>query len=641
MALISLRNLCISFGTPTLLNKVNLQLEKGERVCLLGRNGEGKTTLMKIIAGDVEPDSGEIVRLPGLRVGFLSQKVPNNLSGTAFDVITTGLGNIGKLLTEYHEISSRLTDDESKSLMGQLDEIQHALEANDGWQIHKSVEKIISRMELDADVKFEDMSAGMKRRVLLAKSLVLEPDLLLLDEPTNHLDIVAINWLEEFLLKFKSTLLFVTHDRMFLKRLATRIIELDRGNLSDWSCDYETFRNRKQAVLDAEEKQWELFDKKLASEEIWIRQGIKARRTRNEGRVEALKKMRELRKARRERTGSANINLQDAERTGQKVVFAENVSYGYDNRVIIQNFTATIMRGDKVGLIGPNGIGKTTLLNILLGNLKPKQGRVILGSRLQVAYFDQLRSQLNEKESVKYNVSDGYDTLTINGKPRHVIGYLQDFLFTPNRSHSPVCHLSGGERNRLLLARLFSKPSNVLVMDEPTNDLDAETLELLEELLINYDGTLLLVSHDRAFLNNVATSILSFEGKGVVKEYVGGYDDWLRQQELDLPIEIKKIAKKSKKPKKIHTRPARPRKLSFNEKQELESLPNQIEILENKKSELHEIMVDPDFYRKEGGKIVEVTKKLESIEGKLNNAYKRWEDLESLLQRLSVEKYEL
>ncbi len=632
MALISLKKVDISFGGPLLLDQTNLQVEKGERICLLGRNGEGKSTLIKIITGEVEPDNGEIVFQSGLRMGFLPQEVPQDIKGTVFEIIAEGLGDRGKLLTEYHQISCKLAQDESDELIARLDKVQHELETDDGWLIHQNVERIISRMQLNADESFEALSAGVKRRVLLAKALAKDPDLLLLDEPTNHLDIVAIDWLEDFLLKYTGSLLFITHDRMFLKKLATRIVELERGKLFDYLCDYDTFLKRKQAVLEAEERQNALFDKKLAREEIWIRQGIRARRTRNEGRVAELKKMRETRSARRNRTGSVNMKIVDAEQSGQKVISAHNISYAYDKKPIIRNFSTTIMRGDKVGILGPNGAGKTTLLNLLFEKLQPDQGNITIGSKLQIAYFDQLRAQLNEDETVKFNISDGYDNVTINGAPRNVIGYLQDFLFTPDRALSPVKQLSGGERNRLLLARLFSKPSNVLVMDEPTNDLDAETLELLEELILNYKGTLLLVSHDRAFLNNVTTNILAFEGNGVVNEYVGGYDDWLRQRDPALFSKPAKSKKKGKKKPEKTESVEKIRKISFNEKRELENLPAQIETLEKKQEELHQTMSDPEFFKQDKELIAKTNEELESINNDLAKVYARWEELEELAQ---------
>lgn len=632
MALISLKNVDISFGGPLLLDKANLQIEKGERVCLLGRNGEGKSTMIKIFNEEIEPDKGEVFRQPGLRVGFLNQEVPKGAKGTVFDIITTGLGKKGKLLSEYHKISNQIATEQNESLIKKLDKVQHELESDGGWLVQQRVEKIITRMELDEDADFNSLSAGVKRRVLLAKSLVQEPDLLLLDEPTNHLDIVAISWLEEFLLTYSGALLFVTHDRMFLKKLATRIVELDRGKLYDWLCDYDTFLIRKQALLDSEEKEQALFDKKLAKEEIWIRKGIRARRTRNEGRVVQLEKMRETRKERRNQQGTVNMNIQGSERSGQKVVVAESICHSFDNKRVIDNFSTTVLRGDKIGIIGPNGTGKTTLLNILLEKLKPDSGTVKIGTKLEVSYFDQLRDQLNENETVRHNIADGYDTVTINGQARHVIGYLQDFLFSPDRAHSPVSHLSGGERNRLLLARLFSKPSNVLVMDEPTNDLDAETLELLEELLLTYPGTILLVSHDRAFLNNVATNIFSFEGNGIIKEYAGGYDDWLRQKDDDLKEPQQKVRKKFKNKQ---DKSEKALKLSFNDKRELETLPKEIEVLEKEQLEVHQMMADPEFYKVGSIKIAEATDKLKSIGEELNKKLERWETLEVLAQSIT------
>lgn len=562
MALLSMKDVSVAFGGPLLLDKVNLQIEHGERVCLLGRNGAGKSTLMKLISEDVLPDQGEIIRHQRLRIGHLAQEVPSQPGATIFDVVAGGLENL-----------NNIPDTEE-------------------WEIHRQAEQVLSRMKLNADAEFEVLSAGLKRRVLLARALACDPEILLLDEPTNHLDIDAIIWMEDFLLRHVKTLLFVTHDRMLLKKLATRIIELDRGNLTSWPCDYDTYLKRKQADTETEENQRAAFDKKLAKEEIWRRNGLKARRTRNEGRVRALEKMREIRRARTERTGNVRMQAQEAERSGKLVIEAKHVSYDYEEQPIIRDFSTTVMRGDKVGFIGPNGSGKTTLLQILLDNLSPQQGNVRHGTRLEVAYFDQLRSQLNEDKTVEENVGDGNDKVIINGNPRHIIGYLKDFLFTPDRARSPVRILSGGERNRLLLAKLFTKPSNVLVLDEPTNDLDAETLELLEELLLDYSGTLLLVSHDREFLNNVVTSTLVFEGQGQVSEYVGGYDDWLRQHKPDSPMKIKKAAPKQEKPK---VPPGRPHKLGFKEQRELEHLPLHIEKMEAEQQELYEIMADPGF----------------------------------------------
>jgi ATP-binding cassette subfamily F protein uup len=493
------------------------------------------------------------------------------------------------------------------------------------------VELTLARMNLEPDAPFGALSAGLKRRALLARSLVRDPDLLLLDEPTNHLDIEAISWMEDFLLRFAGTIVFVTHDRVFLKKLATRIVELDRGRLLDWACDYETFLERREAALAAEAEQWVQFDKKLAREEIWIRQGIKARRTRNEGRVRALESMREARKARRGHAGTVRLRAQEAVSSGKLVIEATDVSYAYDTGdPVIRDFSTLILRGDKVGIIGPNGSGKTTLLRLLLGDLQTKAGQVRHGVHLEVAYFDQLRAQLEEDRSVLENVGEGNDTILFNGKPRHIIGYLQDFLFSPERARSPVRILSGGERNRLLLAKLFTQPSNVLVMDEPTNDLDTDTLELLEELLLDHPGTLLLVSHDRAFLNNVVTSTLVMEGGGHVGEYVGGYDDWLRQRQ---PIIPGKAEKASSRPSRQQAQRQQRATLSFKEQRELEALPERIELLEAEQRSLYEAMSDPSFYRKAGSDIAAAQRRLEALEEELESAYQRWEELEAIKVR--------
>jgi ATP-binding cassette subfamily F protein uup len=623
MALVTLRNIQLGFGGPPLLERVNLTIRAGERICLLGRNGAGKSTLMKLLDGGLQPDEGDMEVRQNARICRLTQQVPTDTEGSVFDVVAEGVGELAQLVRRYHQVSNLVADGDEKSLQ-RLAQVQHELEAVDGWQAEQRVEAVISRLSLDPDVAFTQLSGGLKRRVLLAQTLVLEPDLLLLDEPTNHLDIESIDWLEEFLLSYGGTLLFVTHDRTFLRRLATRIIELDRGRLSDWPGDYDNFLRRKEEMLNAEAREQARFDKKLAREEVWIRQGIKARRTRNEGRVRALKKMRDERQQRRERTGTARMALQEAERSGKLVVEAEGVSYAWAGKPVIRNFATTILRGDRVGIIGPNGCGKTTLLNILLGKLQPESGSVHLGSKLEIAYFDQLRGSLDEERSVRDNLAGGSDKVDINGKQKHVISYLQDFLFAPDRSGQPVSSLSGGERNRLLLAKLFTRPFNILVMDEPTNDLDVETLELLEELLLEYQGTLLLVSHDRTFLNNVVTSTLVFEGEGAVAEYVGGYDDWIRQRK---PPAAPVVA--SKKREERNREKPKPKKLGYKEQRELETLPKVIESLEAELEAIHARMADPAFYQQEGEDIAEQKTRLSEIEAELELAFQRWEELEA------------
>ena len=628
MAAITLKDIGLSFGGLPLLNGIDLQIESGERVCLVGRNGEGKSSLMKILAGEIEPDRGEITRQKGLRVARLTQEVPLGMTGTVYEVVAAGLGEMFALLARYHAVSHLLQTDHSEAVLAELEEAQHALDAAHGWQAQQRVEAVLSRLQLPPDQDFTSLSGGLKRRVLLARTLVGEPDLLLLDEPTNHLDIEAISWLEEFLLSFSSTLLFVTHDRMLLQKIATRIVELDRGRLTSWPGNFATYLQRKQDALDAEASQSHKFDKKLAQEEAWIRQGIKARRTRNEGRVRALVALRQERSARRNQSGKARLQMQDAERSGKLVASLKDVSFYYDGVPIIKNLTATIMRGDKVGIIGPNGAGKSTLLKLLLGQLEPTEGTITLGTRIESCYFDQNREQLDPEKTVADNVTDGGDTVLVNGQPRHIISYLQDFLFAPDRTRSPVRVLSGGEKNRLLLAKLFTQPFNVLVMDEPTNDLDVETLELLEELLLDYQGTLLLVSHDRAFLNNVVTSTLVFEGEGRVEEYAGGYDDWLLQRaQTPAPAPVAKTEKTEKKdpPKK-----AASRKLSYKEERELETLPQQLEEMEAELEELHQKLADPALYQKDAPAIPRIQKRLEELEQELKKAYVRWETLEAI-----------
>jgi ATP-binding cassette subfamily F protein uup len=629
VSLLTLRSIQIAFGGPALFEGLNLQIEEGDRLCLLGRNGTGKSTLLKMIAGDLPPDGGEIIRQQGLRTAVVTQESPPNLTGTVFDVVAGGMGDAAELLAEYHHVSIRLATEKSDELLKTLEHLHKSLEDSGGWSLHQEVERVLGRLTLDPEAQFIQLSGGTKRRALLARALVSQPDILILDEPTNHLDIDTIIWLEDFLLKEVKTFLFVTHDRAFARKMANRVAELDKGRLYVFSCGYDTFVERREALLEAEITRQALFDKKLAQEEAWIRQGIKARRTRNEGRVRALKKLREERNSRRERIGSVKMQLQETERSGNLVVEAEAVSFSYDGKPVISNLTTTITRGDRVGIIGPNGSGKTTLLRLLLGELEPQSGEIRLGTRREVLYFDQLREQLDPDQTVQENVGEGNDSVIINGRQRHIIGYLQDFLFSPERARSPVRILSGGERNRLLLAKLFTKPSNVLVMDEPTNDLDAETLDLLEELLAEYPGTLLLVSHDREFLNNVVTSTMVLGEGGQVREYVGGYDDWLRQA-TPAPSAATPAASASPSKGKTRSEAEKPRKLSFKEQRELESLPDRIASLEAELAAFHEKLADPEFYRNAGADVSHFTAQLHAIERELEEAYARWEELEAL-----------
>ena len=663
MPLLSLRNVSLAYGQPPLLEGVSFELDKGERACLIGRNGTGKSTLLRILAGEAHPDSGEVWLRDGLTVARLTQEVPEGLAGRVFDLVAGGLGELGALVREYHDLSHRLEGAGERGveiepagateLLERLAEVQHQLEAAGGWEIEQRTERTLSRLELDAEADFASLSGGLQRRVLLARALVREPDLLLLDEPTNHLDIQAIDWLEGFLPEFPGALLFVTHDRLFLRKLATRILELDRGRLTDWPGDYENYLRRREERLHAEAVANARFDRKLSEEEVWIRQGIKARRTRNEGRVRALKALREERRQRRELQGTARLRLGEAERSGKLVVEAEGVSYGWGGAPVVRDLNTLILRGDKVGIMGPNGVGKSTLLKLLLGELAPETGRIRRGTNLQVAYFDQQRAQLEEDKSVLDNVAGGSEKVTIAGQGRHVLSYLKDFLFTPDRARQPVRALSGGERNRLLLARLFTQPANLLVMDEPTNDLDTETLELLEELLLNFEGTLLLVSHDRALLDAVVTSTLVFEGDGRLTEYVGGYEDWVRQRPR-AKAESARLAKPAKSAQSYQSDRSSPSgangrdktappaaakggdqealrrdKLSFKEQRELEALPPRIEALEAELESLQARMGEGAFYQQSGTLISQARERLAVLEGELAQAYGRWESLEA------------
>jgi len=628
MALIGMRDVCWEFGDPLLLEKVMFQIAKGERVCLTGRNGVGKSTLLKLLAGEILPDSGDVWRQQGATVAVLEQDVPTGFDGTIFDVVAEGLGTKGRALAEHNRICRQLETVNTPGLVKRRDELQNRLNSDNGWELLRQVESILSRTGLDPEKKFADLSAGMKRRTLFSRALAGQPDILLLDEPTNHLDIDSIIWMEEFILRNVTTLLFITHDRAFLKNIANRIMELDRGSLVSYNCGYEIYLERREAALEAEESRDRVFDKKLSKEETWVRQGIKARRTRNEGRVRALKKMRAAFRARRKQSGNVRMQVQEAEMTGKLVIEAKNISFLYGATPIIRNFAAVIMRGDKVGIIGPNGVGKTTLLKILLKEISPHEGRVRHGTHLQVAYFDQLRAQLDTHKTVQENICQGNDFIIFNGQKRHVISYLQDFLFSSERCRTPVHVLSGGEKNRLLLAKLFTRPANVLVLDEPTNDLDVETLELLEKLLLEYQGTVLLVSHDRAFLNNVVTSTLVFEDQGQVNEYAGGYDDWLIQRPQ--PKQERLPAKKFCNKHGPETSRPKERKLGFKEKRELKELPLKIDTFEAEQKELYAIMSDPMFYKKGKEEIASAQAHLTEVEDEIKAAYLRWEALENI-----------
>lgn len=627
MALLGMQDVSIAFGGPPVLDRGTFGIERGERVCLLGRNGTGKSTIMALLDGTIMPDTGDVVRQTGMSVARLEQEIPTNLAGSIFDVVAAGLGDTGSLLARYHSASQRVAHDGGASALRELDRLHHALDSANAWQIQTRVETVLFHLGLDGDIEFADASGGRKRQTLLARALVAEPDVLLLDEPTNHLDVDAVEWMESFLTDRGITLVLVTHDRAFLRRVATRIVELDRGRLVDWGTDYDTYVERKQAALAAEAREWEEFDKKLAKEEVWIRTGIQARRTRNEGRVRSLEALRIERSARRERTGTARLQSQDAERSGRLVVESRGVTFTRGDRIIIRDFATTIMRGDRVGLIGPNGSGKTTLLRLLLGELTPDSGTIRIGTGLQIAYFDQLREQLEPDRSVIDSVADGAEFVEIGGARKHVLGYLQDFLFSPDRARAPVRALSGGERNRLLLARLFTQPFNLLVMDEPTNDLDIETLDLLEELLLDFGGTLLVVSHDRAFLDNVVTSTLVFEGNGHVGEYAGGYTDWLRQRPV--PERVQNTTTPKRVATAIASSAARKRKLTYKETAELASLPDEIDSREQEREQIYASLADPVFLR-DGTAVAQAKARLAASDNELTVMMGRWEELETI-----------
>jgi ATP-binding cassette subfamily F protein uup len=625
MSLIQLQRVDFSIGGPLLLEHVDLSIEANERVCIVGRNGEGKSTLMKLIAGELQADDGEVRVQNGIVVARMAQEVPHDTAGSVFDVVAEGLGDLGRLLARYHHLLEEgLHSPEAFDALG---DVQHQIEAQHGWDLDRRVSDVLTQLELPGETDFAALSGGMKRRVLLAQALVRKPDVLLLDEPTNHLDIEAIGWLEAFLKQFAGSILFVTHDRSFLRALATRIVEIDRGALTDWPGNYDNYLRRREERLHAEAQANALFDKKLAQEEVWIRQGIKARRTRNEGRVRALKALRVERAERRNLGGNVRMTAAHAQTSGKKVIDLEHVHQAYAGRVLIDDLSTTILRGDRIGIIGPNGAGKSTLLKIMLGELTPLRGTAELGTGIQVAYFDQHRLQLNDQLNALDNVAEGREFIELNGQRKHIIGYLQDFLFSPERARAPITRLSGGERNRLLLAKLFAQPSNLLVMDEPTNDLDVETLELLEELLTDYQGTLLLVSHDRAFLDNVVSSILVLEGEGRVGEYVGGYSDWVRQKPRahDNPGSTAKAAA----PARAAAAPATAkRKRSFKEQHELEQLPRRIEQLETDIAVRTAAMNEPAFFQQDSNAIVELNEALQALQSDLDAAYARWSELD-------------
>ena len=625
MSLVSLQDVSVAFGGPPVLNHADFAIERGERVCLLGRNGAGKSTFMKVLDGTQVPDSGAVVKLGGMTMARLDQEMPLALTGSIFEVVAEGLGDRGRLLTEYHAASIRVSVDHSEAALRELDRLHRALDSTNAWQLHIRVETVLEHLALDPEARIEQASGGRTRQALLARALVCEPDLILLDEPTNHLDIEAIEWMEEYLTSRGLTLIFVTHDRAFLRRVATRIVELDRGRMVDFGTDYDTYLERKDAMLASEAKSWDEFDKRLAKEEVWIRTGVQGRRTRNEGRVRGLEALRVERSQRRERVGTTRAQAQDAERSGRMVIEANAIGFTHGAKPIVSELTTTIMRGDRVGLVGPNGCGKTTLIKLLLGELTPQSGSIRHGTNLEIAYFDQRREQLDPERSVFDSIADGADFVTVGGQPRHVNGYLQDFLFTPDRSRTPVRALSGGERNRLLLARLFTRSFNVLVLDEPTNDLDIETLDVLEALLTAYSGTLLLVSHDRAFLDAVVSSTLVFEGKGAVREYVGGYTDWLRQR----PAPVVVTAVPPKRVEAPRAAKSKKRKLSYQEVQELAALPDRISASEQELEQGYVSLADPAVVRDLvalGG----VRSRVAALELAIPALMARWEALETI-----------
>lgn len=628
MAWITIDKACFNIGPQVLLDKACMTFEPNERVALVGRNGSGKSTLMKAIAGEITLDDGDIRLHDGVRVAYMHQDPPSRDSRPVFDVVAEGMGEIGPLLTQYHHAVEQGDLDAMQTYQDQLD-------ANDGWSFQQKVDTVISQLSLPADKPLNELSGGWRRRVALARAMVSEPQVLLLDEPTNHMDIETVKWLEEKLLAFKGTIVFITHDRAFLRRLATRIIDLDRGELTSWPGDYEAYLKGKQEALEVEALHNQKFDKKLAQEETWIRQGIKARRTRNEGRVRNLQALRNERKGRVNRQGSTSMAIDDSNKSGKLVIEATNLNYSWEGAKLLEDFSVRIMRGDRIGLIGGNGCGKSTLLSILLDKLPPDTGKVRHGTQLQVAYFDQMRQQLNEEQTVIDSVIEGSEQITINGQSRHIMSYLSDFLFSPERARTKIAKLSGGERNRVLLAKIFSQPANVLVLDEPTNDLDVETLEVLESLLSEYQGTLILTSHDREFLDNTVTSVWVFEGKGIISEHVGGYSDWShwKSEHVDA-VEAKPVKAETKPAKedKPQPKPQKAKKLSYKDQRELDMMPERIDALETEQTELTDAMSDPAFFQKPADEIEKATTRLHEVEAELEHCIERWAELEEMIE---------
>jgi ATP-binding cassette subfamily F protein uup len=634
MDLIRISKAQLAFGTHALLNNADAVIESGERVCIVGRNGAGKSTLLKVLDGQVILDDGEINQLGGLKISRLEQDPPKGASGTVFDYVAQGMPEIANLLIDYHHVSNELQTECTDQLLNKLERLSNKLEAADGWRFDSRIQLVLTKLELSPDAKLESLSGGWLRKVALARALVSEPDLLLLDEPTNHLDMTSVMWLEQFLKDFKGGIVFISHDRAFIRAIATRILDLDRGKLISYPGDYATYLEQKAHDLKVEESQNALFDKRLAEEEAWIRQGVKARRTRNEGRVRELKQLRNERKQRVDQVGKTDFNIETADRSGKLVFEAKHLSHAFKEKTIVSDFSTLVMRGDRIGLVGPNGVGKTTLLKLMFGDLAPDSGETKQGVNLEFAYFDQYREKLDEEATVQDNVAEGKQEVMMGGRSRHVLGYLQDFLFPPARARTPVKALSGGEKNRLLLAKLFLKPSNILVLDEPTNDLDIETLELLEDIINQYQGTVIIVSHDREFIDNTCSSVWAFEGNGKVTDIVGGYSDYEAYVSYLAEQEKQAVQPAAKKVEKQPTPAAKPaaktNKLSYKLKLELEQLPNKMEQLEADVEAQQNVVGDPDFFKQDSDITTKALNHLAQLESDLEAAFERWEELEEL-----------